>query len=66
MATKIEWAEEFQSRLCGLFLRKENPEQANSRYIIAEPVNVNRQILEAIGRGEFDVLEDLWRDTDGR
>ena len=41
-------------------LRKENPEQANSRYVIAEPLNVNTAILQAVANGDFAMLKDVW------
>lgn len=46
-------------------LRKEYPGQANSRYVIAEPVAQNRAVLRAVANGEYAVLEDLW-DAEGQ
>lgn len=42
-------------------LEKEYPEQANSRYVVAEPRAENMRILRGISNGQFEMLEDIWK-----
>ncbi len=44
-------------------LRKEKPDQSNSRYVVAEPVAANTEVLKAIANGDFRMLEEVWAES---
>ena len=41
-------------------LEKENPDIANSKYVVSTPVDINREILGEIAYGRYEMLENVW------